>query len=315
MPHWLIKAALQKAVSLMPMSQTLNNILQTRVTGTTRRLTPQVFEMKVAQGWRHLQYYITRSPAGSPPADVLELGTGWYPIIPTAIFLCGADRVWTVDRSNMVRRDRVLEMLGLFLDYARDGRLAALLPGLRPERIAQLERASASSADNPSDILRTLNIEYMPADARHLSLPAACVDFIYSNLVIGFIPAEILAGILVEFRRVIRISPRPTALMCHYVDLSDLYAYFDRNITVFNFLRYSPGAWRLLNNNVAYLNRLRISDYRRLHQDAGFTVVHEDNVSGSQADLARVPLAAEFRGNPPADLAVTSSWIISQPRA
>jgi hypothetical protein len=310
MPHWMFKALLQKSISLLPMSDAVNNFFQDHVTRTTNRLGTEAFETKLRQGRRHLEEYLAAAGTAAPPASVLELGTGWFPIIPTVLFLAGVPRIFTMDRSDMLRQDRLIATLQRFLEYHRSGRLAEMLPHARPERMALLEEIAdlCSPEARPADILARLGIDYRTGDARRLPLPDHSVDFVFSNWVIGFIPEPVLAGMFTEFRRV----ARPGAIMSHFVDCADLYAFFDRRITPYNFLRYSRRTWSLLNNGVQYLNRLRVSDYRRLHRHAGFEILREDNAPGSLEQLATVPLAAEFRAYAPEDLAVLNTWIISR---
>jgi len=343
MARWLLKAVAQKSISLLPYSDFWNGMLQRYVSGTLARLTPEWFAGKVLQGRRHLENYTAFAlrPAGalsapgavrsagfqpasgragfepasgeagpSPSFTVFEVGTGWYPIVPVSLYLCGASRIWTVDRMPMLRRDRVLETLRCFADCARSGKLATLLPRMRPDRLHVL-RSTLDAGDAPlAEILRRMNIDYMPGDARHTGLPDGCADLVFSNLVLGYVRRELLPGIMAEFRRVVS----PDGVMSHLIDMSDLYAAVDRRITPYNFLRYSAPTWRLLNNDVQHLNRLRITDYRELHEAAGFRIVHEECTPGSVETLKRVPLAREFRRYSPDDLAVLNAWIVSRPR-
>jgi hypothetical protein len=99
------------------------------------------------------------------------------------------------------------------------------------------------------------------------------------------------------------------ALMDHFVDISDHYAHFDRSISEFNYLRYPPRAWRLFNNRLQYQSRLRASDYRRLIEDAGFTVVAEEAQRGAAEELAQITLAPQFRQYAQDDLLVLRTWI------
>jgi len=332
MARWLLKALAQKSISLLPRSDFWNGVFQQYVSGTLAGLTPQWFEGKVLQGRRHLENYaaFASHPAASftasevgratgvqpvsrkPPASftAFEVGTGWYPIVPVVLYLCGASRIWTTDRMRMLRRDRVLETLKRFADCARSGKLATLMPRMQPGRLYVL-RSMLDAADAPLvEILRRMNIDYMPGDARHTGLPEGCAHLVFSNLVLGYVRRDLLPGIMAEFRRVVS----PGGVMSHLIDMSDLYAVFDKRITPYNFLRYSTPTWRLLNNDVQHLNRLRITDYRELHETAGFSTVHEECTPGSIETLTRVPLAGEFRHYSREDLAVLNAWIVSRPR-
>ena len=48
--------------------------------------------------------------SGGTPAGIqaLELGTGWYPVVPVGLFLAGANEIITVDVSSLMDREKVL---------------------------------------------------------------------------------------------------------------------------------------------------------------------------------------------------------------
>jgi hypothetical protein len=117
-----------------------------------------------------------------------------------------------------------------------------------------------------------------------------------------------LTGIFAEFKRL----ASPHAAMSHYIDLYDQFSIFDRSITPFNFLRYSTNRWKWLRSPLIPLNRLRISDYRALHDPAGFAIIKEVNTSGSVDDLGKVRLAREFQHYSTADLLVMTAWLVSR---
>ena len=71
--------------------------------------------------------------------------------------------------------------------------------------------------------------------ARATKLPDGSVDLIFSTVVFEHIGADILSGLLTEFRRL----ASPDAVTSHYVGLADQYASFDRSITPFNCMRYT----------------------------------------------------------------------------
>jgi hypothetical protein len=103
--------------------------------------------------------------------------------------------------------------------------------------------------------------------------------------------------------------------MSHEVDMSDEYSYFDSSITAFNFLRFSDRAWRLINNPLIPLNRLRVSDFRECFREAGFTVVEEVVKWGNPVALSRIRLAPRFARCDPSDLLVLKAWFVARPNA
>ena len=160
------------------------------------------------------------------------------------------------------------------------------------------------------ELLAALGIRSIIGDARALELPSASLDLICSNNTLEHIPAAVIASMLTEFRRLLR----PPGVMSHFIDMADHYALFDRKITRYNFLRYPEPAWRLFNNELHYQNRLRLADFRALHEQRGFEVLEEENRREPLAVLRSVPLAERFAGYDEDELAVYDSWMVSRPR-
>ena len=280
MASWLLKAAVQGAISPLPGRDRLNHLLQRHITGSVA-LTDEMFERKLAQCERHLESY--RAQRGTLPGHVLELGTGWYPIVPIGMIRAGVDRVTTVDVNplcDLSRSRAALEMFG-------------------PELHAD------PAATNAAELLNPLGIRVLVRDVRDCGLDPESVDLFVSNNTFEHIPPPVLREILAEFRRL----ASPGAVMDHFIDMSDHYAHFDRSITEFNYLRYSDRRWRLFNNRLQYQSRLRISDYRRLTQGAGFRIVAEDGERGPLEALESITLDSRFRHYSEQDLAVLRCWL------
>jgi hypothetical protein len=300
MPPWWSKAAIQGTLSVLPRSSDLNYLFQRHVSGGLKP-NPRNFEEKLATARGHLERWTSRRK--SLPQTVLELGTGWQPIVPVALALCGIPQVLTIDITPLTRTNLVRETLTLFADYADSGKLAAHIP-VKPERLP-LIRAALAALDFSyiPAVLSMLGVTLKVGDARRLDLPAASVDYFVSNSVFEHIAPEILSGILHEFRRV----AAPKALMSHLVDLSDHYAHFDRRITSYHFLRYSRSSWRWFNNSLLYQSRQRAPDYLRQMQSAGFSVLDAQRQhAASQPDV----IHADFAEYSPEDLAVTWLWMV-----
>ena len=121
---------------------------------------------------------------------------------------------------------------------------------------------------------------------------------------VSCIPGVELDGI---FRECFRLLRPGGAFSCR-IDLQDHYAYFDRSLSRYHFLRYSDRAWRLVNSPLHHQNRLRSPEYLQLACDAGFDLVVERPSGPSEAglqELESLPLAPRFRRFPPEELGVT----------
>jgi len=305
LPHWLLKACTQKVISWLPRSHSLNYAFQKHVTRTAQ-LRPEWFDHKVEQAARHLRNW---SSAGHDdrPHRVLELGTGWHPIVPLALGLAGVDEVVSVDRSSLVRAANVGSVLRMFIEADGDGRLRRRLTMLRPDRL-EIVRSLAADPEVAPARLVDAGVTFLAGDARATGLPATSIDLFTSNNTFEHIPPDVLLDILLEMRRL----AAPDAILSHFVDLSDHYSHFDRSLSAYNFLRYSEAQWRLLNNGVVFQNRLRVSDYRRLFSAAGLELVdEEDHTPHPVPDIRELPLSAAIRSQPAEEVLVTHAWFIA----
>jgi hypothetical protein len=310
MPHWLIKSAIQRTISLLPASQTWNSLFQQYVTRSLE-LTASRFEARLHYCRLHLEHFLELRPDRTQDFTVVEVGTGWYPVVPVGLYLCGASEVQTFDIDPLLQTGRLTQMRNLFLEYDRTGALGKYLPRLRPERVARLrEIGSPNDGVSAAALLKRLNIYAHVRGAEATGLPAEKTDLFVSTGVLEYIPPETLKAILAEFKRL--GSPRAT--QSHYLNLVDQYSYFDSSITPFNFLQYSSSRWKYLNSPLTWQNRMRISDFREMFTQAGYQVTKEINTSGTLQDLEKIRLAPEFQHHSKEDLLVLTSWLIAKPQ-
>ena len=308
MPHWIIKSALHRVASFLPQRQALNRVFQRW--SRSLELSPGMFASRVEEARLHLAHFRRHAPGAPADFTAMEVGTGWYPVIPLAMYLCGAREVWTYDIEPLTTGERLRRSVELFTGCAARGDLDTLLPGWQRERLAVLERAVQGGAQRPpQEVLAPLGIHLRVQHAQQCGLESGSIDLIFSSGVLMLIPRTPLEALYREFRRI----ARPGGVMVHRLNLRDIYSYFDRSITPLNFLRFSPSAWRWLDSAVVSQNRLRVSDHRAMLQAAGFQLVDEVCESAPPETLQRLRLAPEFRGYSEADLLVIEAWFIATP--
>jgi len=293
--RWLAKAALQRALGMLPQGERLNYVFQRRVLHSFP-LGDAALRQKFTRAANHLAVYEEHG-AGGPAGEAtfFEFGAGWDLAIPLAYGLLGVGGQVVVDIRPSARLELVNETIAAY------GRL-------RPE-LEEAAGRSVRDAGGPVASLAELEprfgIRYLaPCDARATGLPAGSVDFVSSTDTCEHIPAADLAAIFAECRRLLRPGG---ALSCR-IDLQDHYSYFDPSLSRYNFLRYSDRAWALANSPLHFQNRLRAPEYLQLVREAGLDLVME-NPSGpseqGRAELARLPLAPRFRRYSPDDVGVT----------
>ena len=96
MPYWMLKAMTQRLIGFLPNPHYWNELAQTRITGSIQ-LPPDEFAVKLGACRTHLEHLRTLRRATPRHFVALELGTGWFPVVPIGLFLCGASEVWTWD--------------------------------------------------------------------------------------------------------------------------------------------------------------------------------------------------------------------------
>lgn len=301
---WVAKAALQKGMSLAPHPQRINYVFQHRVTRATT-LRPAFVQMRIEWSAMHLDA-LRRLGRAEPGFHAVELGSGWYPIVPLCYFLAGADRVTMCDLEDLGRPELAVQAVDALVEAHGRGELDGLGPidADRVDRLAAMRDRIAEVGH--VDALASIGLHVTPGDARDLIVPRP-PDLISSNTVFEHIPPEVLVGILERFGRISTTG----SVMSHLIDLCDHYAYIDPGVSIYHFLRYSDRAWRLIDNQVQPMNRLRASEYLTLYERAGVPVTEEHLRDCDPLALVGQPLAPRFMAMDPADVACNASHLVT----
>ena len=303
--RWLAKAALQRGLGALPQGERLNYVFQRRVLHSLPA-GDAALRRKFSRALQHLGVYREHAP-GVPPGEATfyEFGAGWDLAIPLAYALLGVGGQVLVDIRPSARLELVNDALASF---------ERLRPELEAEAEAEL-RPPGGPLGSLDELEARFGIRYLaPCDARDTGLDEGSIDFASSTDTCEHIPEADLGAIFRETRRLLRAGG---AFSCR-IDLQDHYAYFDRSLSRYNFLRFSDGAWRLVNSPLHFQNRLRSSDYLRLVREAGLELAVERPSGPSdegRAELRSLPLAERFRGYAEDDLGVTVLSFVALRRA
>lgn len=306
MKRWQLKAVVQKGASFLPFPHHVNFLFQKYVTKGVN-LTDNYFTDRLEHANAHIRAFGRCSP-GKKIAASLELGTGWYPVIPVSLFLHGVDRAYTVDVTEHCGAGNIVATLRMFRDYEERGKLGVYVEMQAERRKELLRLARKAEQLTQRELLDNLHIHYLVTDARRLPLPAQSVSLITSNNTLEHIYPEVLRQILLEFKRLAAEG----CIMSHFIDMSDHFAHFDRSITIYNYLQYSKRQWKWIDNSIQPQNRLRISDYRRIYADLGIPITEELCREGSMDELSTVRVHQEFRAIPPRELAISHCLLVSK---
>ena len=304
--NWKLKSLVQRVCAALPVGQEGAYFLIQRTLGRLRH-PPEPWE-----NLRAAAEIATELPWSLEGMRVMEVGTGRRVDMPLAFYLLGAAHVHTFDLYRYLREEFVWAAVGAFVRQRE--KVHEALGALVPTEVLDRRLTALASAPSVRDVLRVSGIQYhAPADAAKTGLPDGSIDLHFSYTVFEHIPGEVLRSILREASRVVA----PQGVACHHIDPSDHFAHADASINFVNFLRYGEAEFARYNNNqFAYHNRLRVTDYRQLYADVGHEVLKwiTSRDERSLRDLAAgFPVAAPFGGLSHEDLATTVVRSISRP--
>lgn len=230
----MLKAIVQKSISILPHKNKINNWFQKYVTKGVQ-LTEEHFQNKITHAKDHIE--LLYAYKNNTNLSCFELGTGWYPVVPISLYLSGADQIFTIDISKHLSKLSFITTIKKFMDWDAMGKLTFYLPQKIESRWIKLKEVYANTQQmNLDEMLAEFNIQTIVGDARKISLPKNSIDFICSNNTFEHIYPHILEDILKEFKRIIKTDG---GLMSHFIDLTDHFAHFDNSITIYNFLKFS----------------------------------------------------------------------------
>lgn len=306
MKLWVLKAIVQKVISYLPFAHKINFLFQKYITKGVH-LSDEYFYDRLLHAQKHLKAY-RKVTDKACPKTCLELGTGWYPVIPVFFLLAGAEDVFSMDISFLSSKKRIKSTLEKYIEAYENGKLS---PFIKPDeaRWKQLmECKSQMEAYELEEVLRRLHLFYKIRDARRIDLPNHSVDLIISNNTFEHIYPEILKPILVEFKRVLK----PAGAQSHFIDLSDHFAHFDKAIGIYNFLKFSESMWKWIDNSIQPQSRLRWNDYLKLYEELEIPIVDQEIRKGNPMELKQLTLSPIYHDCPLEHLAISHGYIYSK---
>ncbi|MEZ5942958.1 MAG: methyltransferase domain-containing protein [Planctomycetaceae bacterium] len=306
--NWKLKAHVLALLSRVPGGRGAYHLLQ-RIGGTNRLQLDRDLERAF-----ELVDLVHEAGGTIPSSNVLEVGTGWRPLVPYVFALAGANSVVTVDVNPWLTAAYARETWN-----ALGTRLSQIAERCKVNLRQLQERHHDISPDGTSieDFLSPLGITYLyPADARSTGLQDNTVDYVVSSNVLEHIPRDIQTDIHRESNRILR----PGGLAVHRYNPQDHYSTVDSAITFANFLQFSEQEWHWYGGSgLAYHNRLRSRDYREMFEEAGFQfeVCRErvDQRSLAAISDGSLKVHEEFARYTPNELAVDYMWVACRKQA
>ncbi len=304
---WHLKAVVQKTISFLPMGHKVNYWFQKNITKGVQ-LGDEYFYDRLEHAQHHIDTY-QQYKGSLTNTQTLELGTGWYPVVPFSLFLVGVDKITTIDISNLTDHQKLLDTLARFVVILEDSSIEKYLQPLAERKATLLQVAKEAHQLTAAQILQKLQISYLIEDARNLtSIASDTIDLVHSNNTFEHVYPDVLAAILREFGRVVK----PTGFQSHFVDMSDHFAHFDKSINIYNFLQYSNFAWdKIMDNSIQPQNRWRYQQYVDLYQQLNLPLTETDYRAGDIAAVKTIKVHADFKQFTTEQLAISHCYLYS----
>lgn len=302
--HWFIKAAVQKVLSILPWKYGINYLIQKYIT-VGKALPAHFVEDRLMHARKHATAWKQFGNIEVANTHVMETGTGWYPIVPVAMFLLGFRSVVTTDVRKLLHLSSVKKTLHAILLLHRENKLALLLPDYQPERIGALKNALQKKSTE--EILRSLSIRQIVSDIDHIPIPSGCIDLLISNNTLQFIPATLLPGYLTELQRIASDG----AVFSMAIDFTDEFSHSDPSIGSLHFLRYSDRVWNLFSSPLYAPNRLRYSDFRGFFSN-GPEILSEEVGRIKPEAIGDLKISKRFADYDNADLLISHAHFVGR---
>jgi len=296
---WRVKGIVQGVLARTPGGMSLNSLLQ-RTVGGRRHLSRHI-DAKVVNDWMVHVAHLRDLGFALDGSTLVEVGTGWLPVLPLCFSLAGVSRCFTFDLNRHLSPRALIQTLR---------HLERHVPGIgaaagRPESLVRKRFGELMAFQDAEGLLRAAGIEYVaPGDATRTTLPDRSVDLVLSNSVLEHVPMDVLDALMRETQRILTRH----GIALHSVDCGDHYAYFDRRISPIHYLRFSERRWQIWNNDILFQNRLRPTDFLDAARRAGLNIVLDHHRARPELleRLQRLPIDDRFRAYAPDELCCTS---------
>jgi SAM-dependent methyltransferase len=294
--NFKFKSFLQHIFSNIPQGEILNYLIQKYATKTLPGSVDHFLE-RVQLAYKHFLKFEKYNSLDENSRKYYEFGAGWDLISPISIALLGFE-VTCIDIRRLILKQLIADTIEKFSNNVK------YLP-------FQISHLDFYNRHYPLDYLkRKFNFTYAaPLDARDTKFDSNYFYFATSTVTLEHIPEEDIFSILNENYRILKKG----GILSMTIDYRDHWAYFDKEISIYNFLSYSDREWKKFNPSLHYQNRLRHLDYLNIISKTNFTVMEVVPESATEAELKilqNLHIDKKFRGYCAEDLSIRASEIV-----
>ena len=159
---WVVKAAIQNVLSVMPYGGLMNYFLQRHASRTLPQPDDKFLKQveRASRHYRHFRQYVPGADGGD--ACFYEFGAGWDMTIPLIYRALGIQRQRLIDIRPILRMNLIGDTL------SKITRLRTAVEELTGAPVPPVFESTAKMSDADRSVLHDFGIEYLaPHDARH----------------------------------------------------------------------------------------------------------------------------------------------------
>ena len=267
--NWLIKATLQKCLGSIPgyLSDPLYYAFQ-RSLGSLRNFNP-LSRIAAVDNICRIGEIMDFSLKDK---RVLEIGTGWCPVVPLFLWIHGSKNVVSCDLNRYFNEELLMDALLYIRSNAET--IVDTYNFIDPKRLEYvLSNDKYFCKDSVLSGLRDIGIHYLaPANAAMLPFEDNYFDLHTSFTVLEHVHPQVIPHIFSEGKRLVRNE----GAFIHCIDYSDHFSNNDAKLSQINFLRFNEFAYSFLISKYSYMNRLRHDDFLDIFSQIGLSLYVEE---------------------------------------
>lgn len=289
MKKWILKAIIQKVITYFPFSFQINYFFQKYITKNVF-LSDDFFNI-MCDHFIELTEYCSLNGAEFKNIKVIELGTGWHPIIPVLLFITGVEEIVTLDLRSHVRKENLKLLLEKVVGNYEANRFSQFPIKIQKDRVEIVKDILNNFEKlSISEILSRCSIQQKLQDANHLDFNDNSFDLCYSVNVLEHVDIDSIRGISAEFFRI----GKSNSYHYHAIGVYDHFVHIDKSISKFNYLKYSDSIWKAIDNKIQPQNRRRISYFRNTFNSIGYTILNEILWDAEPNELNKIDIHPDF---------------------
>lgn len=179
---------------------------------------------------------------------ILEIGSGWAPVMPYFMLYKGkAKSVATFDLNQHFSKKNIIRLNEIFA--------------------SEFGVKIKADSTNPYHLPKQINY-YSNTNLTDGDLPEA--DLVFSRFVLEHVKPEEITLMHHKFKRELK----PGSIIVHLISPSDHRAYVDSNLSLQDFLQFSEAEWGGRQTKFDYHNRMRLPQYLTIFEAAGMEIAY-----------------------------------------